>query len=180
MPGVKLSSDQLCADYRGLKLGDTLHALSTRFGVPYTDDYQAVFREHSERLYADELRSFHGVADVLATLPHAKCVASNARKQKMELSLAITGLAHLFGPHLYSAYDVNSWKPDPDLFLAAAAAMGYGSENCIVIEDSEVGIEAAIRANMRCLQHVHARGIAPQHGTEPFWNYAELPKLLNF
>ena len=43
---------------------------------------------------------------------------------------------------------VEKGKPEPDIFLLAAKKMGYKPEDCIVIEDSVVGLTAAIKANM--------------------------------
>ncbi len=56
-----------------------------------------------------------------------------------------TGLAHLFTT-LVTADDVNEPKPAPDIFLEAAARLGVPVGQCQVLEDSDVGIEAARRA----------------------------------
>jgi HAD superfamily hydrolase (TIGR01509 family) len=48
--------------------------------------------------------------------------------------------------------DVERGKPHPDLFLCAAEALGIPPENCIVLEDSDVGIEAAKNAGMKALR----------------------------
>lgn len=47
--------------------------------------------------------------------------------------------------------DVKHAKPDPDIFLQAAEALGEKPENCIVFEDAIAGIEASIAADMRCV-----------------------------
>lgn len=48
--------------------------------------------------------------------------------------------------------DIARGKPFPDLFLAAAAALGVDAERCIVVEDSDVGIQAAANAGMKALR----------------------------
>jgi HAD superfamily hydrolase (TIGR01509 family) len=53
---------------------------------------------------------------------------------------------------LATADDVTRGKPHPDLFLAAAAQLGVAPENCIVVEDSEVGVEAARAGGMKVLR----------------------------
>ncbi|MHB1483689.1 MAG: HAD family hydrolase [Saccharofermentanales bacterium] len=53
---------------------------------------------------------------------------------------------------LVSTEDVTKGKPNPDLFLCAAQKLGVAPGNCIVIEDSDAGIEAARAAGMRCLR----------------------------
>ena len=51
-----------------------------------------------------------------------------------------------------TANDVTRGKPYPDLFLCAAERLGVAPEQCIVVEDSDVGIEAARAAGMRALR----------------------------
>jgi len=53
---------------------------------------------------------------------------------------------------LATAEDVTRGKPNPDLFLLAAERLGVAPRDCIVVEDSDVGIEAARRAGMRSLR----------------------------
>ena len=47
--------------------------------------------------------------------------------------------------------DVEKVKPDPELFLSAAAALGIAPSRCVVIEDSANGVTAAKRAGMYCV-----------------------------
>jgi beta-phosphoglucomutase len=42
-------------------------------------------------------------------------------------------------------------KPDPEIFLRAAASLGVNPKDCLVIEDAEAGVEAALRAGMKCI-----------------------------
>ena len=51
-----------------------------------------------------------------------------------------------------TANDVKRGKPHPDLFLCAAERLGVAAEQCIVVEDSDVGIKAAKAAGMRALR----------------------------
>jgi len=51
-----------------------------------------------------------------------------------------------------TADDVERGKPNPDLFLRAAEKLGVASCHCIVVEDSDVGIEAALAAGMKAIR----------------------------
>jgi HAD superfamily hydrolase (TIGR01509 family) len=51
-----------------------------------------------------------------------------------------------------SSEDVKRGKPNPDLFLFAAEKLGVEPRNCVVVEDSDVGIEAARAAGMKALR----------------------------
>jgi len=58
-------------------------------------------------------------------------------------------LQHFFGDHIFSSYTINSWKPEPDLFLHAAKQMGFLPKECLVIEDSMKGIRAGLMAKIK-------------------------------
>ena len=62
------------------------------------------------------------------------------------MSLEVTGLAELFGDRVFSAEQVKHGKPAPDLYLFAARSVGARPADCIVIEDSTLGIRAAVAA----------------------------------
>lgn len=69
--------------------------------------------------------------------------------------LARLGISELLDVAL-DGNDVPESKPAPDLFLSAAEQMGVSNSDCVVIEDAEVGVEAARRAKMRVI------GIGPE------------------
>ncbi|MCK4374694.1 MAG: HAD family phosphatase, partial [Candidatus Brocadiae bacterium] len=50
-----------------------------------------------------------------------------------------------------SGWDVQRGKPDPEVFLKAAAGIGVEPRNCLVIEDVPAGIQAAHAAGMKCV-----------------------------
>jgi HAD superfamily hydrolase (TIGR01509 family) len=60
-------------------------------------------------------------------------------------------LTQLFGEHIYSIEDIGFIaKPNPDIFLHAAKNLGVDPADCLVIEDSPHGVDAAHRAGMQC------------------------------
>ena len=82
----------------------------------------------------------------------AVCVASQGKRSKTELTLGLTGLRSLFGEDaVFSAHSVKRGKPHPDLFLHAARAMGATPDRTMVIEDTVVGVTAAVAAGMRAI-----------------------------
>ncbi|WP_010300187.1 HAD family hydrolase [Candidatus Odyssella thessalonicensis] len=79
----------------------------------------------------------------------AKCIASSSPKTRVLKSLDLTKQSHFFqSNHIFTAEQVSNGKPAPDLFLLAAAEMGYPPSDCLVIEDSVVGLKAAQAAGM--------------------------------
>jgi beta-phosphoglucomutase-like phosphatase (HAD superfamily) len=65
-------------------------------------------------------------------------------------------------------------KPDPSVFLTAAKQLDIEPANCLVIEDSPSGVEAAKRAGMLVICSVHH-----QSGGGPHWTDLVIPNLLH-
>ncbi len=114
------------------------------------DAKEARYRELVER---DGLDPLPGAAEWVRRL-HAEgwrqAIASSAPKQNVQLMARILGLAP-FLEALVGAEDVKRGKPEPDVFLTAAAALGVPPDRCIVVEDAAAGVEAARRAGMPCI-----------------------------
>ena len=108
-----------------------------------------------------ELRPVPGMAEALAQLLGPRAVASSSAPERLQLSLSLTGLAPLFGPHVYSATQVARGKPEPDLFLFAARHLGIAPADCVVIEDSPAGLRAARAAGMRVIGFLGSSHAAP-------------------
>lgn len=147
--GCNLTEAEIYRRFLGHSMASVRHALNTEFGVEPGDE---AFAGMAPRLYdrfRTELRAMPGMAEVLAGLNRPRCVASSAEPERIRIALQATGLLELLEPHIYSATMVSRGKPAPDLFLHAARQMGVSPGDCVVIEDSPAGIEAARRAGMR-------------------------------
>ncbi len=76
----------------------------------------------------------------------------------MAAKFAHAGLADMLKGRIHSAYDLiplgKRGKPDPALFLKAAAAEGVPPECCLVVEDSLAGVRGAVAAGMTCLAYI--------------------------
>ena len=78
-----------------------------------------------------------------------RCIASGSRRERVIRSLEITNQMKYFDEHsIFTAQQVEKGKPAPDLFLFAAKQMGISPKDCLVIEDSVAGIQAAQAACM--------------------------------
>ncbi len=86
-----------------------------------------------------------------------QAVASSAPRANLEVIVAVLGLSDYFAA-VASAEDVTEGKPDPQVFLVAAARLGVEPGSCVVVEDAPAGTEAARRAGMRCV------GVLASHG----------------
>lgn len=111
-----------------------------------------------ERLYREILRRegiapLPGVAALLEDLRQhgIPCaIGTSTPRENVECVLEITKLAGFFRD-VAAAEDVSRGKPDPEVFLKAAAKLGVEPSACVVIEDAQVGIRAAKAAGMKAL-----------------------------
>ena len=154
VPDLDWDVNYMVANLRGCQFHKIVEAMEDRVGHKLADDYETTYRAHVAELFEAGLRAFPDVLEVVPALKTPKCIASAGPIKKMRHSLGLTGLLPHFEDRIFSSYVVKSWKPEPGLFLYAAKTMGYAPENCLVVEDSEVGIEAAQRAGMQYLLHV--------------------------
>lgn len=147
--GLAMTPAEADARFLGRSLASTRAALAEDFGVVLTDAALADMRARLYAAFRAELRPIPHVAETLDRLTCAFCVASSSQPERIELSLAVTGLWPRFAGRAFSASMVARGKPAPDLFLHAAAALGYAPAACLVVEDSPAGIRAAQAAGMR-------------------------------
>ena len=77
-------------------------------------------------------------------------IGTSTPRANVECVLEITGLGGFF-QDIAASEDVTRGKPDPEVFLKAAAKLGAEPAGCVVIEDAHVGIRAAKAAGMKAL-----------------------------
>jgi HAD superfamily hydrolase (TIGR01509 family) len=112
----------------------------------------ALVAKRKEQLYFEYLPRLQCVPEVLehmelqrGRIPFA--VVSGSTRDSVEASLRAIGLLDRFEV-LVCAGDYRKSKPDPEPFLIAAERLGVPPENCLVFEDTQMGINAAIAAGM--------------------------------
>ena len=143
-------------------------------GMPDREFYTTVFREHGvvadvEAVIAEKWKLMSECpGDEIVAMPGALAiverllrrglplaVASSSPRPFIERVLRCLGVLDRFAV-VMSGDEVAHGKPEPDVFLAVAQALGVKPEECVVIEDSKNGITAAKRAGMRCVALVPA------------------------
>jgi HAD superfamily hydrolase (TIGR01509 family) len=146
--GLALSHAEAIDRFLGLSLDSIVQNvaadLSSTLPAEFRDDLS---RDILARFKA-ELKGIEGVKQAVAALTSKVCVASSSSPERIRLALAVAGYDGLFEPHIFSASMAARGKPHPDLFLHAAGAMATSPDRCLVIEDSEPGVTAAVSAGM--------------------------------
>lgn len=79
-----------------------------------------------------------------------QAIASSAPRKNVDVMLAAIGLAEAFDT-IVASEDVGKGKPDPEVFLTAAARLGATPDRAIVVEDAAAGVEAARRAGIKVI-----------------------------
>ncbi|MEQ1580979.1 MAG: HAD-IA family hydrolase [Steroidobacteraceae bacterium] len=152
VPEIPDNIDELVRRYRGARFATILTELATRHGIAFPTDFESHYRTRVACLFETNLKPMPGALEMLKELAYPRCIASGGPLAKIRHSLEISGLAPFFNDRLYSSYEVGSWKPEPGLFLHAAEKMGYPPAQCVVVEDSDLGVAAATRAGMRAVR----------------------------
>ncbi len=178
--GATFSYAESCAEFTG-KNRYAVIAYAQKHGIALPDGWSEEFYATSIKELSENCKPIPQIRSVLDALVTAKipfCVASNGVHPKMRATLQTTGLLPYFEGKAYSGYDVANGKPAPDLFLHAAAQFKTAPKDCVVIEDSATGLQAAAAAQMPSFAYApHAE--MSLHGATPFASMTDLPKLLN-
>lgn len=153
--GLSMSPAEARATFQGMRLDGVLAEARRRLGRSLPESWVAAFERRRSAAFAEQLQPVAGAAAAVSAVIDAGvavCVASQGKVEKTTLSLQLTGLAHLFAPRaIFSAHTVPHGKPAPELFLLAASTMNADPERCAVVEDTTIGVTAAVRAGMRAL-----------------------------
>jgi HAD superfamily hydrolase (TIGR01509 family) len=140
---------ELFTSRAGMSLPKTVEALNLQFGLAM--DPLAV--THSQRAeyerFLETVRPIVPVVELAQRVAKtaAVSVASGGERSVVLRTLELIGLGDTF-PVVVTPEDVQHGKPAPDMFLLAAERMGVLPADCVVFEDSALGLEAAERAGM--------------------------------
>ena len=137
----------------GMNTADTISILEARYGFKISierllPDYHAYLAAHICEVVA--IPEVCDYARRLAKAGAKLAVASGGFRKEVHQILQVIGMAEIF-PVVVTSEDVENCKPAPDLFLLAAERLGVSARDCLVIEDSPKGFDAAEAAGMACL-----------------------------
>jgi HAD superfamily hydrolase (TIGR01509 family) len=148
--GWKLSADECMRIFLGRTIRSEAQTIERHTGRPLTDEWLAEFRDRRDALLSKHVVPIPGAVDAVASI-HASldgriACASGADRKKVELQLSRCGLIEFFEGRIFSGHELPRSKPAPDVYLAAAAALGAEPSRCVVVEDTVVGVTAGVAA----------------------------------
>jgi beta-phosphoglucomutase len=151
--GMRFSRADFLATF-GRRNPDILHEL---FGEQFTDQQVAALGDRKEELYraaaGQGIELLPGVRPLLEGLHAAafkQAVGSSAPRANLDLILRLTQTERFFDA-LVSMEDTQRGKPDPQVFLTAAAKVSIPPGRCLVVEDAVAGVQAARAGGMYCI-----------------------------
>jgi HAD superfamily hydrolase (TIGR01509 family) len=148
--GWALSEEECMRIFIGKTVRSEAALIEARTGQPLTDAWMAEFYERRNAALRAEVAAIpnapEAVRAVHARLEGRIACASGADRQKVEMQLAQVGLAPLFAGRIFSGHEMRATKPAPDVYLAAAAALGVPPARCLVVEDTVTGVTAGVAA----------------------------------
>ncbi|MFD3329826.1 HAD family hydrolase [Streptomyces sp. NPDC058701] len=181
--GHPTSYEESLHDYMGGAVHRVHDLVLERTGRRLPDDFDETLSTRTFAAFERDLRPVPGVEEVLGALVEqgiSYCVASSGSHDRIRVGHRVTGLDEWFEDEwLFSSQDVGQGKPAPDLFLHAARTMGVEPARCVVVEDSPLGVRAALAAGMEVYGFT---GMVPAErlagATGYFGDMKQLPGLL--
>jgi beta-phosphoglucomutase family hydrolase len=141
--------EELFYSWGGRPVMEIISALNRKNGLNMPVEAVA---ERKESLYYEQLPQLKAIPEVLEHIDaqHGRipfAVVSGSRRSSVVGSLTTLNLLQKFDT-IVSAEDYKNGKPAPDAYLLAADRLGVPPEDCLVFEDTEIGIQAATAAGM--------------------------------
>ena len=178
--GLKMTMTEATKKFNGRRLKRIFEIIEELTNKKLPDSFETEFRKQTFEAFKTDLKPVQGVQEFIEKLTIPYCVASSGPTEKIILNLTTTGLLHKFENKIFSSYEINSWKPDPEIFLHACKQMGFKKEECIVIEDSAAGVIAGVTGGFKVFALANENNAQDliSEGATVFYNYEELATVL--
>lgn len=188
--GWVLSMEDCMRIFVGKAVKDEAARIEVHTGQPVDEPWLAAFRARRNQGLERDLQAIANIHDaVIAVHSHfggRVACASGADRFKVELQLRKVGLMPYFEGRIFSGHEMPRSKPAPDVYLAAASALGVSPTRCAVVEDTVTGVLAGVAAGCHVLAYApvglpglaDAKGLLAAGAHNTFTNMAQLPALL--
>ena len=149
--GIPFTEETYSREYSGHREEENVQRFLDTYDLPWNfDQTLAKVYELEAQILAQGVNLKKGAKDLLTYLQKEGvpiALATSSVESRARMILDSNGILSLFD-YLVFAKDVKRSKPYPDIFLKACSDLNVLPENCLVLEDSEAGIEAASRAGI--------------------------------
>lgn len=187
--GWQLTEAEGIALFVGHAFAEFAPLIQEHTGVWIDDAWIEAFRVRRDAALRAELTAVPGAAaavrELAAGLDGRVACASGADRGKTQMQVDIAGLGDVFGKNVFSGMECARTKPAPDVYLAAAAALGVDPAACVVVEDSAAGVTAGLAAGATVFgfapdnpTHQAPEALLDQGASVVFTSMADLPGLV--
>ncbi len=146
--GLSIPYEEFVAKYVGSGMSVVKALLLQRHQFTLPDDFFSTFNALSVEALGKNLQAIGNVEKAIDALTVPFCLASNSSPEKVSLMLKKAQLFERFDGKIFTSSMVAAPKPAPDIYLHAAKASGVSAEHVLVIEDTHIGVNAAVAAGM--------------------------------
>jgi len=151
--GVDVTDEESLRLFTGISSKSARELIKDKFGITIPESETDKVQRKVVDLFEEKLEPVKGVRELLEYLEEVNmpsCVASGSPLFRIEKGLEVFDFKKYFpDEEVFYAAQVANGKPAPDVFLLAAERMGVRPSQCLVIEDSISGVEAAKAAGMK-------------------------------
>ncbi len=150
--GLDYDINHAMTHFTGLRFSQILKNITAETGFQFPADAAQGYLKKVRELAPEHMKVVEGVEDVvISSAARGKiCVVSNGERNNVLMSLRMTGLIDYFEDRYIYTGLMAEPKPKPDLFLLAMNEMEEAPEDCLVFEDSVVGVTGAKAAGATC------------------------------
>ena len=188
--GWTLTRDECMRIFVGKAVKDEAATIERETGFAITPEWLGTFWQRRNAALDRELLEVPGAPQAVRALHAALdgriACASGADRGKVRLQLGKIGILDAFEGRIFSGHETPRSKPFPDVYLAAAEALGVDPKRCAVIEDTVTGATAGIAAGATVfgyspggLGHSSADALRAIGVREVFVDMAQLPEVLS-
>jgi HAD superfamily hydrolase (TIGR01509 family) len=187
--GWHVSVEETMRIFIGKAVKDEAPLIEARTGVPLTEEWLVQFRERRNVALERGLVAIDGALSAVQTLHRTFdgriAVASGADRFKVEMQLTKVGMMEYFNGRVFSGHEMAHTKPYPDVYLAAAKALGVDPARCAIVEDTVTGATAGVAAGATVFGyspreegHSEPKALREAGVAHVFQDMAGLPALL--
>ena len=165
--GHPTTTEQSMEMFMGLSGNDFLAAIEKWIGRPLPPDFHSARAEEDARVLAEGLEEVAGAVAFIESLPTElpRAIASSSSVEWIERHLEHLGIRERFGRNIFSGREhVARGKPAPDIYLHAASVLGVDVHRTVIIEDSPVGVTAAVASGAEVIGLCAGRHCGSDHG----------------
>ncbi len=143
--------DDYARNYSGKTGAANMRRLIDTYKLPFSlEEGLKKVERREKRFWKDGIELKPGAKELLRLLKDRGfkiALATSSVEERAEVILNRHKIYHYFDQFVFAG-EVDRGKPEPDIFLKACAKLGEAKEDCLVLEDSEAGVQAAYRAHV--------------------------------